>query len=285
MNAERKNRLVFFLVWLHIFLGITNLITANLVLDRTLSAQLPTYAALLIYGIMSFFLLLKKNGVRIIFIALFFFSLPASLLTLRFNVLFTGNLFQLLLSIIMIGLLLQKDVKALYISDKSSTGAGRGNSKTEYAKGDLLSNVESIVGADSIYITDMECVDDASDYKDVIADILRLADITNVEVDACEGEQRTVNLRCAEGDHSFQVWGNSDYIDPFNLVKGLNEFLEKINKPGKVYSIWNCDWGQEGGFVYTTEVERMNRLIQMKNEYTDYGEISDGVNKNEPAEP
>lgn len=280
MNAVQKNNFVFFLIWIHIFLGIANLLTTHLILDKSWNSQLTSCFALLTYGVMSYFLLKRKNWMRITVFILFFLSLPLSLLALKFNMLFFNNLFQIILSVCIVILLLRKDVKRIYVTKTKVKDVS--SAERRLVKGDLLSNIKLITDMDFVYITDMECVDDVDCYRDVIGNILKLANITSVEVNPYEGEQRTIHLKGTDTDHFFFLSGNSDYIDSCGLVKGLNEFLKKMNKSGKIYTFRNCDWGHEGGFLYVTEIEPMERLMEAGNGYEEYGEISDGVKKNIP---
>lgn len=285
MNALRKNRLIFFLILIHIFLGISNLITSNQLLNKSFDSQISSYVSLIIYGVFGYFLLLRKNWMRVIFIALFFISLPLSILSLRPNILFLNNLIQLGLSTYIVILLFQKDIKALYTEKKyKQQKPDNKNVGGKFAKGDLITNIKTITDLNTSYITDMECVDDVNEYKDVISNILKLANIVDVETNAFEGEQRMIMLKVNNINHSFFLSGNNDYIDSFGLVKGLNEFLTKINIPGKIYWFWNCDWGQEAGFLYTDKIEKMDELLYYKNKYQEFGQISDGLKTNEPVE-
>lgn len=109
-----KNRLVFFLVLIHIFLGISNMITSNLFLNRPFHLQISNYITLLIFGIMGYFLLKKKNWMRVAFIILYFISIPLTLISLKPNILFWNNLFQFIIDTIIIVLLFNKDVITLY---------------------------------------------------------------------------------------------------------------------------------------------------------------------------
>lgn len=285
MNALRKNRLIFFLILIHIFLGISNLITSNQFLNKSFDSQISSYVSLIIYAVFGYFLLLRKNWMRVTFIVLFFISLPLSILSLRPNILFLNNLIQLGISTYIVVLLFKKDLKTLY-TEKTHTQKKTENKiiGSKFAKGDLITNIKTITDPNTAYITEMECVDDVNEYKNVISSILKLANIVNVEIDAFEGEQRMIMLKLNNISHSFFLSGDNDYIDSFGLVKGLNEFLSKINVTGKIYWFWNCDWGQEAGFLYTGSVEKMDELLYYKNKYQDFGQISDGLKTNEPVE-
>lgn len=113
-KSSSKNRLVFFLVVIHIFLGVSNMITSNLFLDRPFHLQISNYITLVIFGIMGYFLLKRKNWVRILFIIFYIISIPLTLIALKPNILFWNNLFQFIIDTIIIVLLFNKDVILLY---------------------------------------------------------------------------------------------------------------------------------------------------------------------------
>lgn len=140
---------------------------------------------------------------------------------------------------------------------------------------DLLSDIESIVDESAIYITDSECIDELECYEDVIGDILQLVGIENVEIEISE-EESTVCLNLNGVSYTIYLNDDSDYISSDKLVKGLNEFLEKLDKPGKIYWFWNCDWGQEMGFLYTEKTDEVDALMSITIDPLEYGEISDG---------
>ena len=183
MRAIQKNRLIFFLILIHIFLGISNLITSNIILGKSFDLQISSYVSLLIYGFMGFFLLLRKNWMRVLFIVLFFISVPLSLLSLRPNILLINNLLQLGISTCVVILLFNKELKTLYVNGKNKPSKPKKIiDGVKLATGDLLSNIESISNPKNAYITDMECVDDVSNYKDVISNILGMVGINDVTI-------------------------------------------------------------------------------------------------------
>lgn len=141
---------------------------------------------------------------------------------------------------------------------------------------DLLSDIKSIVDESAIYITDSECVDEMQCYENVIVEILHLADIEGVRIEISEDEQ-SVCLSLHDVRHTIDLSDNSDYISEDKLLKGLNEFLGKIRNPGKLYWFWNCDWGQEIGFLYTEKIDEIEALVNSANSPLEYGEISDGL--------
>ncbi|MBA5791986.1 hypothetical protein H1R17_03655 [Flavobacterium sp. xlx-214] len=109
-----KNRIIFFLVLLHIFLGVSNMITSNIFLNRPFYIQITNYITLFIFGVMGYFLLKRKNWMRIVFIILYFISIPLTLISLKPNVLFWNNICQFIIDTLLIVLLFKKDIKALY---------------------------------------------------------------------------------------------------------------------------------------------------------------------------
>lgn len=143
---------------------------------------------------------------------------------------------------------------------------------------DLLSDIKSIVDERAIYITDSECIDELECYESVIDYILHLADVEGVEVEISEEEQ-TVCLNLHDVSHTICLSDDSDYISSDKLVKGLNEFLGKISKLGKLYWFWNCDWGQEIGFLYSEKIEEVDSLMNVTDDPLEYGEISDGLSQ------
>lgn len=149
------------------------------------------------------------------------------------------------------------------------------NPELKSTERDLLADIESIVDENAIYITDSECVDELECYEDVIGEILHLADIEGVEIEISE-EESAVCLNSNEVSYSILLTDDSDYISSDKLVKGLNEFMQKIHKPGKFYWFWNCDWGQEMGFLYTEKTDEVDALMNTTADPLEYGEISDG---------
>lgn len=140
---------------------------------------------------------------------------------------------------------------------------------------DLLSSIESIVGENAYYETDSECVDDFADYESVIEDVLQFIGIEDVEIVISKATS-TICLKLNDVSYSFYLNHNSDYIDADVLVKGINEFVRKIGKPGKLYWFWNCDWGQEMAFLYTEKTDEVDALMSVALDPMEYGEISDG---------
>lgn len=117
-----KNRLVFFLVLIHILLGVSNMITSNLFLNRPFHLQISNYITLLIFGIMGYFILKRKNWMRVVLIILYFISIPLTLISLKPNILFWNNLFQFIIDTVVIVLLFNKDVIKLYKQKTTETG-------------------------------------------------------------------------------------------------------------------------------------------------------------------
>ena len=68
---------------------------------------------------MGYFLLKRKNWMRIVFIVFYFISIPLTLISLKPNILFWNNLFQFIIDTIIIVLLFNKDVISLYKQKKT----------------------------------------------------------------------------------------------------------------------------------------------------------------------
>lgn len=116
-KAVSKNRLVFYLLLTHVFLGIANLVSANIFFNKPFLSQITSYISLLFFAvIIGYFLLLRKNWMRLIVIILFIFSIPLSIFVLRFNSLLVNNILQLLSDGFIVYLLFKKDLKNLYKS-------------------------------------------------------------------------------------------------------------------------------------------------------------------------
>lgn len=113
-KALNKNRIIFYLVLIHGFLGISNMITSNIFMNKPFSLQISSYILLLIFGIMGYFLLKRKNWMRIIFIFLYFVSIPFSIIALKPNMLFPNMIVQFIVNTMIVVLLFKKDIITLY---------------------------------------------------------------------------------------------------------------------------------------------------------------------------
>lgn len=113
-NASTKNRLIFLLVTVSIFLGISNIITSTVVLNKPFYLQITNLIYLFIFALMGYFLLKRKNWMRILVIVMYFISLPFNVLALKINVLLLNNILQFLLSTIITVILFGKDIKKIY---------------------------------------------------------------------------------------------------------------------------------------------------------------------------
>jgi len=113
------------------------------------------------------------------------------------------------------------------------------------------------VGEERLYVVDSESVDDFKEYRSLLNDLLSISGsnlkLENFTANLNENKKKIdITIKVNNKDYRFSVNDFSGWIDPNNLIIGLNNVLADNNLKEKFYHFWAFDsFAQEIGFFYT----------------------------------
>jgi hypothetical protein len=108
-------------------------------------------------------------------------------------------------------------------------------------------------------VFDAECVDNASDYESLVADILAMTKgEVLVESIECTEHENTRTLRMRWGKRAFvtELEGGTDWVDLEPLLECLNKVAAAQGAKRRFVAFREVDWGQEAGVSFLDRSER-----------------------------
>lgn len=117
----------------------------------------------------------------------------------------------------------------------------------------------TLLGPDRVVVLDGECVDHVGLYESVLAELIRRVSSGGLTVRGfagVEGPVRRLTLALGDGaPHTFEVEGDTDWLDGPAVVGGINHLLEARGDERQLVEYHGDEFGQESGWVLVSRDE------------------------------